>query len=83
MLHTLAIRHNLLAPAKSPPEVSAASNGAYPAGIFAPLAPEASSSTVSFVEVSPSTEIRLKLTSTAAFSIPCNTAGSTSASVSM
>jgi hypothetical protein len=38
--------------------------------MVAPLAPEASSSTVSLVEVSPSTEMRLKLSSMALASTP-------------
>ena len=43
--------------------VRAMANSALPAPTAAPLAPEASSRTVSLVEVSPSTEMRLKLTS--------------------
>ena len=45
--------------------VSAAAKAGLSAPIDTPLAPEASSSTVSLVEVSPSTEMRLKLTSMA------------------
>ena len=45
--------------------VSAEAKAALPGPMATPLAPEASSSTVSLVEVSPSTEMRLKLTSMA------------------
>ena len=45
--------------------VSAAAKAGLPGPIDAPPTPEASRSTVSLVEVSPSTEMRLKLTSMA------------------